>query len=168
MSLQGYKIYWGYSADSLDAVHPTNAIYNSPITVAGGATTNYTFPSGFWDSATFDSTSIFFSIVAYGDDGEGTPSKPIQLAVCRRQLDNSEYSFCIPLDDGNVYTPKQLMSILGASRISVRSYGSTNFKQYLVFSADGPALTPNDEILVLFTDPDKVLVWRGTGWQIVD
>jgi len=161
----GYKIYWGLAADSLNGTHPAIPAYNSPIVVAGGSVGDYTFPPDFWDNSF---SNLYFSIVAYSDvDGEGIMSKPVELLTCTRYFDNSEYGFSLPLNDGNTYTPKQLMTALGASRISVRKSGQSTFTSYLsALPIDGAVLGLDDEILVQFAS-SNTRTWRGRSWQKV-
>ena len=161
----GYKIYWGATPDSLNSTHPTIPAYNSPIVVVGGDAENYTFPSDFWDNSF---SNLYFSIVAYSDaDGEGVMSKPVELFTCSRYFDNSEYGFSLPLNDGNTYTPKQLMVALGASRISIRKIGQSVFTSYLaVLPIDGAIIGLDDEILVQFASSNTI-TWRGRAWQKV-
>lgn len=160
----GYKIYWGTSADNLNGTHPDPAKshYNSPITVPGGNISQHVLPSDFWDNSF---TTLYFSLTAYSGDDEGVRSTPIELGTCQRTMSGGLQTFCIPLDDGNSYTPKQLVSILGASQILVKQ-GSL-FKAYTAFSANpGPVLQPHMGVLVIFPSA-KNIVWRGRAWSAV-
>lgn len=162
---EGYRIYWGTSKDNLDGVHPdpSKSSYNSPITVTGGLVEEYTFPADFWDSSF---TTVYFSIAAYSGTDEGTLSTPIELGTCERTIPQGLQTFCIPLDDGNAYTPKQLVNVLGASQVFVKD-GSL-FRAYTAFSPQsGDILKPYTGLLVAMP-AGKTVTWRGKPWSVVE
>lgn len=160
----GYRIYWGTTENDLSGTHPDplKSHYNSPITVSGGDVTQHTLPSDFWDSSF---TTIYFSLAAYSGENEGVRSTPIMLGTCQRTIPSGVQTFCIPLDDGNVYTPKQLVSILGAQQVMIQEGGV--FQSYLSFSPNsGPEIKPYQGVVV-FLPSNKTITWRGQPWNAV-
>lgn len=159
----GYKIYWGTSPTSLTGVHPNPAKsqYNSPIAVSGGTTSQYTFPSDFWD-ASF--TELYFSVVAVSGSEEGVPSKPVELVTAQKSLVGGVNMFSIPLDDGNTYTAKQLATVLQAAVLVWQGSGISSYTPGSPTS--GPTLRAQDGVIVNSAG-GKTITWRGRAWKDV-
>ena len=104
-------------------------------------------------------------MAAYSGLEEGVRSTPVELGTCERTISGGLQTFCIPLDDGNTYTPKQLVSTLGAAQVLVKE-GSL-FKAYNAYStSNGAELEPQTGILIILPT-SKTITWRGKAWSAV-
>ena len=120
-------------------------------------------PADFWDSSF---TTLYFSLAAYSGLEEGVRSTPIELGTCERTFPAGTQGFCVPLDDGNTYTPKQLVSVLGASQVFVKNGGK--IEGYFAFSpTDGPVLQPYTGVLAAFpaSVDGTTITWRGKALE---
>ena len=167
----GYKIYWGLSADDINGVHPKNPAYNSPFTIIGNIG-NFALPADFWvwdnngNKTLGDFFEVHFRVAAYKGAEEGVKSNADAIyTYIKTPPTTGLWGYSLPLNDGATHNAQDVAQTIDASVVFVYDKTAGKFKNQFKNGINmGLSVNHQTGMFANFTTAAP-RVWRGKVWK---